>query len=163
MLNGDFFKKIYEIINYRPFIAILCGWLMTGFGQIYNGQLLKGLLFGIPNTTINFYGHLNEALLYAFLGDIEKSQTILNYQWILFYPAIFDISHWDAYEVSYEIQRKCAPPVSHKLPFILSGMFATVGVIFGSKYFPGPIYLGLGGYLVGGLIGVILIKLGKPS
>lgn len=103
---------------------------MTGFGQIYNGQLLKGLLFGIPNTTINFYGHLNEALLYAFLGDIEKSQTILNYQWILFYPAIFDISHWDAYEVSYEIQRKCAPPVSHKLPFILSGMFATVGVIF---------------------------------
>lgn len=103
---------------------------MTGFGQIYNGQLLKGLLFGIPNTTINFYGHLNEALLYAFLGDIEKSQTILNYQWILFYPAIFDISQWDAYEVSYEIQRKCAPPVSHKLPFILSGMFATVGVIF---------------------------------
>ena len=103
---------------------------MTGFGQIYNGQLLKGLLFGIPNTTINFYGHLNEALLYAFLGDIEKSQTILNYQWILFYPAIFDISHWDAYEVSYEIQRKCAPPASHKLPFILSGMFATVGVIF---------------------------------
>lgn len=103
---------------------------MTGFGQIYNGQLLKGLLFGIPNTTINFYGHLNEALLYAFLGDIEKSQTILNYQWILFYPAFFDISHWDAYEVSYEIQRKCAPPVSHKLPFILSGMFATVGVIF---------------------------------
>lgn len=103
---------------------------MTGFGQIYNGQLLKGLLFGIPNTTINFYGHLNEALLYAFLGDIEKSQTILNYQWILFYPAFFDISHWDAYEVSYEIQRKCAPPASHKLPFILSGMFATVGVIF---------------------------------
>lgn len=103
---------------------------MTGFGQIYNGQLLKGLLFGIPNANINFYGHLNEALLYAFLGDIEKSQTILNYQWILFYPAIFDISHWDAYEVSYEIQRKCAPPVSHKLPFILSGMFATVGVIF---------------------------------
>lgn len=103
---------------------------MTGFGQIYNGQLLKGLLFGIPNTTINFYGHLNEALLYAFLGDIEKSQTILNYQWILFYPAFFDISHWDAYEVSFEIQRKCAPPASHKLPFILSGMFATVGVIF---------------------------------
>lgn len=103
---------------------------MTGFGQIYNGQLLKGLLFGIPNANINFYGHLNEALLYAFLGDIEKSQTILNYQWILFYPAIFDISHWDEYEVSYEIQRKCAPPVSHKLPFILSGMFATVGVIF---------------------------------
>jgi len=101
--------------------------------------------------------------LYAFLGDIEKSQTILNYQWILFYPAFFDISHWDAYEVSYEIQRKCAPPASHKLPFILSGMFATVGIIFGSKYFPGPIYLGLGGYLVGGLIGVILIKLGKPS
>lgn len=103
---------------------------MTGFGQIYNGQLLKGLLFGIPNANINFYGHLNEALLYAFLGDIEKSQTILNYQWILFYPAFFDISHWDAYEVSYEIQRKCAPPASHKLPFILSGMFATVGVIF---------------------------------
>lgn len=103
---------------------------MTGFGQIYNGQLLKGLLFGIPNANINFYGHLNEALLYAFLGDIEKSQTILNYQWILFYPAFFDISHWDAYKVSYEIQRKCAPPVSHKLPFILSGMFATVGVIF---------------------------------
>lgn len=103
---------------------------MTGFGQIYNDQLLKGLLFGIPNANINFYGHLNEALLYAFLGDIEKSQTILNYQWILFYPAFFDISHWDAYEVSYEIQRKCAPPASHKLPFILSGMFATVGVIF---------------------------------
>lgn len=46
MLNGDFW----------PFIAILCGWLMTGFGQIYNGQLLKGLLFGIPNAKSIFMG-----------------------------------------------------------------------------------------------------------
>lgn len=154
-------KNVNNFINNRPYMAVISGWAMTGNSQVYNGQYLKALLFYCPNLISNQLGHLNESLLHAFTGEIAKSQTVLNYQWILYYPAWFVIAQWDGYKVAYEKQYLCSPPISHKLPFELSGFFSVLGVIAGSKLFPGSLFLGIGGYFLGGVIGILIIKLSK--
>ncbi len=80
--------------------------------------------FFIPNLIFNRLGHLNESLLYAFTGDIVKSQTVLDYEWVLFYPVFFVMGQWDRYRVGFETQNCSSPPISHKLPFILASMFS---------------------------------------
>lgn len=151
-------KKIRNFINYKPYISIICGWVMTGNSQFYNQQYLKALLYFIPNFFFNQFGHLNQSLLYALTGDIVKSQTVLNYQWVLFYPGFFVISQWDGYRVAYETTHSTLPPISHKLPFEIAVFLSVIGICAGFKLSPGPIFLGIGGYLFGGIIGILIIK-----
>lgn len=73
-------------------------------------------------------------------------------------PSFFTASHCDGYREGYKKQYLSSMPTSHYLPFILSGMCSTVGIIIGAKHVPGPIFLGLCGYFLGGILGIILIK-----
>lgn len=73
----EFFRKI---ITQHRFVAVLFGWLYTGFGQFYNQQFLKGILFLLLNLFSNQLGNLNEAIMYVFNGDIEASRDVLDYQ-----------------------------------------------------------------------------------
>ncbi|WP_062678090.1 hypothetical protein [Parageobacillus toebii] len=43
-------------------IAALFSILMPGFGQIYNGQFIKGVFFIIVEHFDNAFGHINEAI-----------------------------------------------------------------------------------------------------
>ncbi|MFC7391472.1 hypothetical protein [Scopulibacillus cellulosilyticus] len=153
-------RYIHMVINKHCYIAILFGWLYTGFGQFYNGQYLKGLLFVIFNTFNNQYGHLNQAMMYSFTGNIESAKQILNYQWILNYPAYFAYAQWDAYKFGFIRDNSVKPPISHAFPFILAAMLSTVGIIYGS-YSIDPIFVGLGGFLLGMVIGAIIIKISE--
>ncbi|WEG13263.1 hypothetical protein PU629_02540 [Pullulanibacillus sp. KACC 23026] len=152
-------RHIYNFFNGHCYVAVLHGWLFTGFGQFYNSQYLKGLLFAIPNYLNNHLGHLNEAILYSFTGDIEKSKLVLNYQWILNYPSFFSYAHWDAYKSGYIRDKNEKPPISHSIPFILSAMFATVGITYGRKNYIGPVFTGLEFYFIGLFVGIIIVKI----
>jgi TM2 domain-containing membrane protein YozV len=148
-------------VNYltkRPAMAIIWSIAFPGFGQIYNHQFLKAILFLLMEFIINIGGHLNQAIIYSFFWEIPLSQAELNYHWIMFYPCIYVIPMWDAYAVAYKKTYSDNPPGPDALPFTTGAMFATIGVIYGSRFVPGPIFLPIIMITLGAFTGVQIRK-----
>ncbi|MFB4321704.1 hypothetical protein RB298_05135, partial [Priestia sp. BR_2] len=53
--------------------AVLWSVALPGFGQLLNGQLIKGLTFIFLEFLINTKSSFNHAILYSFLGQINKA------------------------------------------------------------------------------------------
>jgi hypothetical protein len=147
--------------------AILWSVAFPGFGQLLNGHLLKGMIFIILEFTINVNSSFNQAIMYSFLGKISEAASVVNYQWLMFYPCVYMFAMYDAYKFA-----EGENPRLSFLPFAFGAYFVTIGlmyspnVILGISF--GPIWLpmlflipGLG---IGFIIRYFLIKISsKPN
>lgn len=132
-----------------PLLAAFWSVAIPGFGQMYNRKFLKGCLFIILEFIINVNSHLNLAIFYSWLWKIEQAQTVINYEWLLFYPCFYVYSIFDAYYDCCVLMNKS---VSRWIgvPFIASCTLGTVIIIIGSGQRQlagieklGPIFLGV--------------------
>lgn len=73
---------------------------------------------------------------------------------------MFAYSHLDAYNVGFKRDFAKQAPIAHSLPFILAGMLGMIGITWGESMI-GPVFTGLGGYLLGTAVGVILLRIIK--
>ena len=117
--------------------AILWSIALPGFGQLLNGQLIKGLTFILLEFLINTKSSFNHAILYSFLGQINKAFEVVNYQWLMFYPCVYMFAMYDAYKSSTP-----NPPYLSFLPFASSAYTVTVGLMYSSKLHVGGVLLG---------------------
>lgn len=153
-------KKTYKLE------AILWSIAFPGFGQLLNGQLIKGILFIILEFTINVNSFFNQAIMFSFLGKIEEAQVVADPQWLMFYPCVYMFAMYDAYKFA-----EGENPRLSFVPFAFGAYFVTIGLmyspnkIFGLSF--GPIWLpmlslipGLG---IGFFIRYILIKIASKS
>jgi hypothetical protein len=131
--------------------AILWNIAMPGFGQLLNGRVIKGLLFIFLEIFINAKSHFNLGIMYSFQGDISRATTIMDYQWLMFYPCIYMFAMWDAF-------REAVPPSTRYsyLPFVFGAFFVTVGLMYASKItifgvIWGPVFMPMA-FLIPGLI-----------
>lgn len=142
--------------------AILWSIALPGFGQLLNGQILKGLIFIILEFTINVMSSFNQAIMYSFLGEINEAYGVVNYQWLMFYPCVYMYAMYDAYKFAEgEIPRLSFLPFAFGAYFITVGLMYSPIKIFGISF--GPIWLpmlslipGLG---VGFIIRYLLMKI----
>ncbi|SMQ77824.1 hypothetical protein SAMN05444673_3090 [Bacillus sp. OV166] len=110
-------------------ISALFSILMPGFGQIYNGQFLKGVIFvGIEHFD-NMFGKINKAIQLDFNGFHQQALEVVIYDGMLFYPGFFVYTVWDAWYYAKESANK----TSTAIPFIIAGFLGTFGAIFASK------------------------------
>jgi hypothetical protein len=143
--------------------AVLWSIAFPGFSQLLSGQYIKGLLFVILEFIMNVNSHFNSAIMYSFLGEIDKAEKVINYQWLLFYPCVYMFSMWDGY--------RTAMPATEKysyLPFTFSAYMVTVGLMISPKVtifnvHPGPVFLPMLFVIPGLLIGFILIWILKSQ
>ncbi|MBU3568869.1 hypothetical protein IUK39_01550 [Priestia aryabhattai] len=142
--------------------VVLWSIALPGFGQLLNGQLIKGLTFIFLEFLINTKSSFNHAILYSFLGQIDKAYEVVNYQWLMFYPCVYMYAMYDAYKYSI----KSTPYLSF-LPFVSGAYTVTVGLMYSSKlqFFNvllGPIWLPIifliPGLILGFLVRYVLIK-----
>ncbi|MHC5531829.1 hypothetical protein [Priestia megaterium] len=117
--------------------AVLWSIALPGFGQLLNGQLIKGLTFIFLEFLINTKSSFNNAILYSFLGQINKAIEVVNYQWLMFYPCVYMFAMYDAYKYS----TKNTPYLSF-LPFVGGAYTVTVGLMYSSKLHFGEVLLG---------------------
>lgn len=147
------------------FEAILWNIAFPGFSQLLCGQYLKGLVFIFLEFLINANSKFNLAIMYSFQGEMAKANSVLNLQWLMFYPCVYMFALWDAY--------RSAMPEDEKLtflPFVFSAYFVTVGIMYSSKIVIfqinfGPVFLPMlfliPGLLIGFLIKYLLLSRGK--
>ena len=116
--------------------ALLWSIALPGFGQLLQKQYIKGVLFVLLEFLINSQSNFNEAILLSFVGDIDQSIFVLNFQWIMFYPCLYFFAMWDAVKETGSVS-----PYSF-LPFVFSAYFVTVGVMYSTKLKIGGVLLG---------------------
>jgi len=86
-------KQVYK----SPISAMLWSIALPGLGQIYNRDYIPAFLLIGLEFLVSISSNLNLAILYSFNGDFQQAHSVINYQWGLFYPAIYGFSIWQAY------------------------------------------------------------------
>ncbi len=71
---------------------------LPGFGQLFNGKYLKGLLLIFLEILVNVQANINIAILLSFIEEIEKAIQETDFQWLMFYPCLYFFAMWDAYK-----------------------------------------------------------------
>lgn len=142
----------------RVLEVILWSIALPGFGQILNGQIVKGILFITFEFIINVQSNFNEAIMYSFLGEINKAINVVNYEWLMFYPCMYMFAIWDSCRTVINPSRFAF------LPFVFGAYFVTIGLIFSAKfqlfgYLLGPIWLPMLALFPGLVIGLLLKKI----
>lgn len=137
--------------------AVLWNIAFPGFSQLLAGHYLKGVLLVALEFLMNVNSHFNQAIMYSFLGEIEKAEAVLNYQWLMFYPCVYLFSLWDGYRTAMPKEEKYS-----FLPFVFGAYFVTVGLMLSPKVtifqiHPGPVFLPML-FLIPGLLIGFLIK-----
>ncbi|MGM0924101.1 MAG: hypothetical protein ACQEWW_23340 [Bacillota bacterium] len=145
--------------------AIFWSIALPGFGQILNGQLIKGMIFIFLEFLINVMSSFNNAIMLSFSGEISEAIKIIDYQWLMFYPCVYMFAMYDAYKHAEDN----TPHLSF-LPFAFGAYFVTVGLMYSANLtifglLLGPIWLPIlsliPGLLVGFLIRYTIIKCQK--
>ncbi|MGG5253180.1 hypothetical protein ACQYAD_06760 [Neobacillus sp. SM06] len=141
--------------------AILWNIALPGFSQLLLGKYIKGILFVLLEFVINVNSQFNLAIIYSFLGEIERAESVVNYEWLMFYPCVYMFAMWDAYRI-------VMPPDERFsfLPFVFAAYFITVGLMYSSRFTLfkqnlGPVFLPMAflplGLAVGWIIKYFLI------
>jgi hypothetical protein len=110
-------------------IAALFSILMPGFGQIYNGQFLKGVFFLIVEHFDNVFGHINHAIFLDFNGFHQQAIDVTNFQFMLFYPGFYVYVVWDAWYYA----KPNADKSKTAIPFIIAGFLGELSAIYAPK------------------------------
>lgn len=135
--------------------AILWNIAFPGFSQLIAGQYVKGVLFVVLEFIMNVKSHFNRAIMYSFLGEIEKAEAVVDYGWLMFYPCVYMFSLWDGYRTAAKGEEKYA-----YLPFVFGAYFVTVGLMVSPKVnlfsiHPGPVFLPMIFLIPGLMVGFI--------
>ncbi|MDN4493010.1 hypothetical protein [Ureibacillus aquaedulcis] len=114
---------------------------LPGFGQILNGQFIKGVFFVGLEVLINVQANLNKVIIYSFQGNMKAAIENTNYAWLMFYPCLYMFAIWDAYRYA---EGEVSPYIF--LPFVFSAYFGTIGVTYSSRLelfgvLLGPVFL----------------------
>jgi hypothetical protein len=147
----------------KPKEQLLWSIAFPGFGQLLNGKYLKGLLFILLEFVINVQSHFNKIIYFSFNGEIKKAIDHTDYQWLMFYPCVYFFAMWDAYKDAGGAKESYS-----FLPFVLSSIFVTVGLMYSArvKLFGimfGTIWFPMICVIPGVVIGILLKKILRKS
>jgi hypothetical protein len=139
--------------------GILWSIALPGFPQLLAGLWFKGALFVILEIIINVQSNFNLGIMYSFLGETQKAATVIDYQWLMFYPCLYMFAMWDAYKFADGQNERYS-----FLPFVMSAYMVTVGLMVSPKVyifgkFIGPIFLPILFVVPGVLLGLLIRSL----
>lgn len=134
-------------------IAALFSILMPGFGQIYNRQFIKGIIFVILEHYDNVTANINRAIQLDFNGFHQQALEAVIYDGLLFYPGFYAYAVWDSWFYAKEGANKTKTAI----PFIISGFLGEFGAIYASKLPIPPLTTGLL-LIIPMIIGMIIFR-----
>lgn len=151
---------IHMIPTFSPLTAALWSVAIPGFGQLYNRKLAKGLVFIVLEFLINVNSHLNSAIFYSWTFDISRAQSILNYDWLLFYPCMYVFAIFDAYHDGCRAIGHTYPKLL-PVPFFATCFIGTIGLSLSSGAVHVVVLEQLGPVFMGAIL--LLLGLGIGS
>lgn len=88
-------------INYldkrNPVMAIIWSLFVPGLGQLYIHRIVTAFFVIIWCVVFFYYSRALEAISLLFLGEIAKATSVVNPDWLLFFPSLYGFAVFDAY------------------------------------------------------------------
>lgn len=134
-------------------IAAIFSILMPGFGQIYNRQLTKGVIFVIFEHFDNMGAKINQAIILDFNGMHQQALEVTNFQYLLFYPGFYVYAVWDAWYYA----REGANKFKTAIPYIIAGFLGDFGVFYAEKIPIPTLTIGLS-MIIPMMMGMVIFK-----
>ncbi|WP_240545881.1 hypothetical protein [Paenibacillus artemisiicola] len=110
-------------------IAGLFSTLMPGFGQIYNRQFVKGIIFVICEHFDNVAGNINSAIHLDFNGHHAQAVGATDFGYMLFYPGFYAYAIWDAWYYA----KPGADKAKTAIPYLIGGFAGEFCAIFANR------------------------------
>lgn len=93
-------------INYldkrNPILAFIWSLFMPGLGQLYIHRILTAAFVIIWSVVFFYQSHALEAVTYLFWGEVQKATTVLNAEWLLFFPSLYGFATYDSFTATAE-------------------------------------------------------------
>lgn len=87
----------------NPWVPVWWSVALPGFGHMYMGASLKGLILMAWEILVNDRARLNEAITYTLLGDGERASAVVHPQWLMIYPLFYIFTMFDSYRTCVEL------------------------------------------------------------
>ncbi|WP_205516870.1 hypothetical protein [Paenibacillus sp. SYP-B3998] len=87
----------------NPFIIAWWSAAFPGFGHLLLSKYFRGFLLIGWEMVINSQMHLNEAMVYTFIGQFEQAKAIIDLHWMSFYAPVYLFSIYDCYRTSLDL------------------------------------------------------------
>jgi TM2 domain-containing membrane protein YozV len=88
-------------INYldkrKPSLSVIWSFLVPGLGQLYIHRIITAFFIVVWVVVFAYYSHGLEAISLLFLGKVKESTSVINSEWLLFFPSIYGFAIYDAY------------------------------------------------------------------
>jgi len=88
-------------INYldkrNPIMALLWSMTIPSVGQLYAHRIILAGFTLIWTAVFMYYSHFLEALIYLLNGNLDKSNAVLDAQWLLYLPSFYFFTIFDSY------------------------------------------------------------------
>ncbi len=88
-------------INYldkrNPVMAVLWSLFIPGLGQLYIHRITTAFFVIVWSVVFFYCSHALEAISLLFVGEIKKATSVINPEWLLFFPSVYGFSLYDSY------------------------------------------------------------------
>ncbi len=96
---------INSVYPRTPWIAAWWAAAFPGFGHMFIGKYLHGLVLIVWELVVNGQSNLNMGIALSFLGRFEEAKAQIDKDWGLLYVAVYVYSIWDSYRCAVEIKK----------------------------------------------------------
>lgn len=89
----------------NPYIVAFWSAMFPGFGHLLLSKYLRAYILFIWEIVINLTAHVNLALFYTLLGNIDASKNIIDIRVSLLYIPTYAFAIWDSYRAAVDVNK----------------------------------------------------------
>ncbi|MBG9451419.1 membrane protein [Cytobacillus firmus] len=88
-----------------PYVVAMWSAVFPGYGHLLLNKYLRGFSLVIWELFINQMIHLNSAMVYSFIGDIQKAKDVIDIRYMHLYIPVYIFAIWDSYRTTVDMNK----------------------------------------------------------
>lgn len=89
----------------NPYITAWWSASFPGFGHFLLSKYIHGVILLAWEFLVNLNAHINLAIMYSFLGDINSAINVLDTKWLLVYTPVYFFGIWHTYKTTVDLNK----------------------------------------------------------
>ncbi|GAA0316909.1 hypothetical protein GCM10008967_04370 [Bacillus carboniphilus] len=89
----------------NPYIVAMWSIAFPGYGHLLLSKYLRGFSLVLWELFINQSTHLNTAMVYTFIGEIDAAKEVLDIQYMHLYIPVYLFAIWDSYRTTVDLNQ----------------------------------------------------------
>lgn len=97
--------EVTHLAKRNPIMSLFLSIFLGGAGHFYNNKSIKAMMLMGWHLAIWLNAGLNRALVATVQGNWQEVHSLIDYQWLLFWPSMHLFNIWNAWHDSVELNK----------------------------------------------------------